>query len=663
MVRKTVTNSKNVRIELGSLLRIEDLDNFREVQTIPATEISPKHLQAVRTLDEREELEPYIRAILHDPNDTPHGPSELADILTHRVTVRGATGLAAFIIKGRSFPTVRPSHVSHQIFRLRKISGLKVAVFAAPGIILDPAKDEFCTTAIDLDCQYAIFDAVDLSRLLIAYGFLCPRDANKTVSGRCSCGYSPKRRLLNLFQKDSLKALADAHARNESAGLIILPPGSGKTRIAAEDAKTCGASRVLYIAHTKDILDVAQSEFEAVFSSDRVKRHETGRSLQRPERVNIATVQLISQNPDALIRGAYDYLVIDEFHHAAASTYRKAITSCRPKFLLGLTATPFRGDRQDIYQLCNDNVLASFELRTGIDAGILSPYHYFGCFDDVDYSSIKQNGRHYDVRDLERALVIPQRDRAVIAKWKELAEDKSTIAFCCSHEHARRASTAFNRAGIGSEVYISSTSSRDRLRLLQDLANGRIKILCAVDVLNEGADIPFVECLLFLRPTESKRIFYQQLGRGLRMFAGKAHCTVIDFIGNFKNAYKIVEYHTLNSIEQEDTLPDFRSARSMKDVLNLPLKCEVHFDQKVIDVFSSQALDPRNATRHSIGRILLYEYERLESALGHRPSRKEVDRNSILGSSFYADVFRSWTKFEQLYESKRIRSASVNDNA
>ena len=243
------------------------------------------------------------------------------------------------------------------------------------------------------------------------------------------CGYSPKHRLLNLFQKDSLKALADAHARQESAGLIILPPGSGKTRIAAEDAKKCAASRVLYIAHTKDILDVAQSEFEAVFSTNNVKQYVSSTSLANPAAVNIATIQLISKNPDALARGAYDYLVIDEFHHAAAATYRKAINACKPQFLLGLTATPFRGDRQDIYQLCNDNVLASFELRTGIDAGILSPYHYFGCFDDVDYSSIKHSGRHYDVRDLERALVIPQRDRAVIAKWKELAEDKPRSPF------------------------------------------------------------------------------------------------------------------------------------------------------------------------------------------------------------------------------------------
>jgi superfamily II DNA or RNA helicase len=605
-------------------------------------------------LDEREELEPYFRAILHDPNDTPHGPAELADILTHKVTIRHTTGLAAFILKGKSFPTVRPSHVSHQIYRLKKIADLKIAVFAAPGIILDAAKEQFCATAREINCQYAIFDAIDISRLLIAYGFICPRDAKRTVSGRCSCGYSPKHRLLNLFQKDSLRALRESNKRGESAGLIILPPGSGKTRIAAENAKEYGAKHVLYIAHTKEILDVAQSEFEAVFSTSEVTRHTALKTLSNPNHVNIATIQLISKNINKSVFHEYDYVVVDEFHHAAARTYRETLQTCRPKFLLGLTATPFRGDRQDIHELCGDNVLASFELRAGIDAGILSPYHYFGCFDDIDYTKIKHNGQRYDIRDLERALVIPQRDSAVIAKWRELAEDKSTIAFCCSHVHAQRASAAFRNLGISSDVYISTTLATERHRLLQELANGDLKILCAVDVLNEGADIPFVECLLFLRPTESKRIFYQQLGRGLRLFAGKTHCTVIDFIGNFKNAYKIVEYHTLGALEQDDVLPDFRTARSMKDVLNLPLKCKVEFDQRIIDIFSSQALDPKNATRHSIGRILIYQFEQLGHKLNRMPTRKDVDRYSLLDSSLYVQVFRTWSNFENIYISKRV---------
>jgi superfamily II DNA or RNA helicase len=491
-------------------------------------------------------------------------------------------------------------------------------------------------------------DAVDLARLFIAYGFLCPRDGRKIVAGRCNCGYSPSKRLLNVFQKDALQGLKEAHAKRQATGLIVLPPGSGKTRIAAEDAATTSAKHLLYLAHTAEILDVAHSEFSAVFGEQNVRWHKSAKTMSAPARVNIATVQLVSKNLPGTNLDAYDYVVIDEFHHAAAASYRRILQIAHPRFLLGLTATPFRGDRQDIYQLCEGNVLANFELRDGIDSGILSPYHYFGCFDDIDYSKINRHGGRYSVRDLERALVIPKRDRAVLKKWEEKAIDKPTVAFCCTHEHARRVAANFTRAGVPSEAYISETTTDRRRLLLDKLANGDIKVLCTVDVFNEGADLPFVECLLFLRPTESKRIFYQQLGRGLRQYAGKTCCTVIDFIGNFHNAYKIVEYQNLLPFEESDLIPDYSHARRRKEVLNLPLNCEVHFDEKVIKVFADQALDPRHATRHNIGRILIYQYDKLRAQLGHSPSKQELDRFSILDSSFYVQVFGSWGKFESL---------------
>lgn len=638
---------------LGLLKSIDDFDSFKAVRDVAPTTMFSGLLEAVRALDEKEEIEPYLRLILHDPNETPHGPAELADIFTHKLSIQKLTGMAAFILKGRSFRTVRPSHVAHQIYRLEKIAGLAIAILAAPGTILDSAKEQFVATAVRLGCNYAIFDANDLARLFIAYGFLCPRDARKIISGRCSCGYSPRNRLLNLFQKDALKALADAHARRQFAGLVVLPPGSGKTRIAAEDALRSGAKHVLYVAHTSEILDVAQSEFEAVFGKNEVQRHETWGGLSTPRHANLTTIQLLSRHISRVVLNKYDYVIVDEFHHAAAPSYRKLLQRASPGFLLGLTATPFRGDRQDIYQLCEGNVLVSFELRDGIDSGVLSPYHYFGCFDDVDYSKIKRYGSRYDIHDLERALIIPRRDRAIVEKWREKAPDKATVAFCCTHEHAKRVAATFNKAGIVSAVYISDTPTDERRSLLDQLANGDIKVLCTVDVFNEGADLPFIECLLFLRPTYSKRIFYQQLGRGLRQYVGKSHCIVIDFIGNFQNAYKIVEYQNLQPFEDSDLVPDFRHARDRKEVLNLPLNCEVHFDERVVKIFADQALDPRNATRHNIGRILLYHYDKLHNQLGHTPTKKEVDRYSMLNSSFYVSVFGSWAAFEQL----------VNNNA
>ena len=632
---------------MSNLIAIDDFDNFVDIREFPSESITEDVLNSVRKLDEREEFEPFLRSILFDTSDTPHGPAEIVDILTHKLRVRKVSGLAAFILKGKSFPTVRPNHVAHQIYRLEKISGLRYAIFAAVGNILDDAKEHFCATAERLDCQYAIFDAMDIARLFVSFGFLCPRDGRKIAAGRCRCGYSPGKRILNVLQTDTLKALYETHEFGRGAGLVVLPPGSGKTRIAAEDSKTVNANRILYVAHTHEILDVAVSEFEALFGKENVTNHNK-RSLLDLNKVNISTIQLLRRNLERIKPNDFDYVVIDEFHHAAAKSYRKLIETTSPNFLLGLTATPFRGDRQDIQELCENNTIVNYELRTGIETGILSPYHYFGCFDDVDYSQIPQQYSKYSIQDLEIALIIPERHEAVVKKWRELVEDKPTIAFCCSHKHAKWVAKAFRQSGIEAVVYLSTTSQSERAELIEKFQLGSIQILCVVDVLNEGADFPFVECLLFLRPTKSKRIFYQQLGRGLRRYIGKSHCTIIDFIGNFKNAYLIPEYQGLLPFSDEEIFLTFTSTRKAKDILNLPIGCEVHFDDRVIDNFAEQAFDPRHATRHNIGRILIYQYIKLTRKLQRRPTRKDVDRNLLLNSDFYKNVFGSWQKFESV---------------
>jgi superfamily II DNA or RNA helicase len=627
------------------LLTVEQFDPFQNVRDFPV--VSRKIIRRVKDLDEKEELEPYFRAILQDSNSTPHGPAEIVDILTHKVSVAKKTGLAAFILKGKSFPTVRPHHVSHQIYRLEKIASLEYAIFACSGDVLDQAKEEFISTATRLGCYFSIFDAADIGRLLVAYGFLCPRDGRRIAAGRCKCGYSPAKRVLNLLQQDALKSLKEGHNRGERAGLVILPPGSGKTRIAAEDAKRHGAKRILYVGHVHEILDVAQSEFEAVFGKKHVSRHSSISVLRGDARVTIATIQLLDRRQDEFRLRNFDYLVIDEFHHAAASSYRRLLENIQPAFTLGLTATPFRSDRQDILELCGQNVVAYFELRTAIETGILSPYHYFGCFDDIDYSKVRYQHGHYDIRDLERALVIPERDAAILTTWKKHSEGRPTLAFCCSHVHAERFVKSCKKNNISAATYLSSTPLKERAKLLDKLANGEITILAVVDVMNEGADIPYVECLLFLRPTESKRIFYQQLGRGLRRYAGKTHCTIIDFIGNFKNAYLVVEYQGLLPIEDLGS-PEFRTVSKRKELLNLPLGCQVNFDDRVIDIFAQQTLNPQHATRQNIGRILLYQYDRLAKQLGRPITRKDVDRNLLLDSRLYEQVFGSWRKFEAI---------------
>jgi len=276
---------------MAKLVLLEDFENFRLIRDVAASDLPNALIESMRNLDEREELEPFFRLILADEAQTPHGPAEIADIFTHKLTLRGTRGMAAFLLKGKSFPTVRPKHVSHQIYRLQKIDGLAFAVFAAAGTVLDAAKEEFCSTCERLCVTYAFADGTDLARLFVGAGFFCPRDGARIVAGRCRCGYSPRNRFLNILQKDALKNLDQTHRIGNPTGIVILPPGSGKTRISAEDAKSFGAESVLYVAHTHEILDVAQSEFEAVFGATAVTRIHRPLNSSSLSTVNLTTIQ------------------------------------------------------------------------------------------------------------------------------------------------------------------------------------------------------------------------------------------------------------------------------------------------------------------------------------------------------------------------------------
>lgn len=634
----------------GKLLSLDDIPVFAEVRKVKLADIREPLRVAVKKLHEAHDIEQYIRSILSDRAATPHGPAEIADILTHRVVLNGSNGLAAFVLKGRSFATVRPKDVSHQIYRLEKIDGLHFAAFGATGVVLDSVKEQFASTCVRLNIAYAFLDADDFARLFFAYGFLCPNDGSRIVGGRCHCGYAPGHSVLNILQTDALAELNRAHQLKQSKALVVLPPGSGKTRIAARDAHSSGARSILYIAHTHEILDVAASEFSACFGSQSVGRLEDLQLAPLNKKpVTLGTIQYLREHFERFAQFRFDYFVIDEFHHAAAATYRRAVKSISYDFLLGLTATPFRADRQDIAALCDGNIVAQYELRAAIDMGILTPYHYFGCFDDVNYGDLPLGS--YSVRDLERKLIIKERHHAIVQKWQEKAEGRPTLAFCCTHRHAETIATAFSELGIPAATYLSSTTMDKRREMVEELRGGRLKVLCVVDVLNEGADLPFVECLLFVRPTDSKRIFLQQLGRGLRKHVGKTHCVIIDFIGNFMNAYRVVEYQGLRPEEGSGGGSDPFGLKNVREILDIPLGCKVNFEDRVLDIFQQQALDPRHATRDNIGRILIHQYHKLSGSLGRSATAKDVDRYALLNSTFYKTIFGSWDKFQRLVTS------------
>jgi Type III restriction enzyme, res subunit len=287
---------------LSGLIDIVDVEEFQQVKSFGPASVTPALADAVRSLDEVSELEPLVRRILADHTSTPHGPAEITDILTHRLRLNGKPTLAAFILKGKAFQTVRPKDVAHQIYRLEKISGLGYAVFVAVGNVLDGAKEHFVSTAERLGIPYSIFDTTDIARMCVAFGLLCPRDARRPKGNTCECGYTSERAVLNPLQEEALAELKAAHDLGQSRGLVVLPTAAGKTRVAALDCFSQDAQCVAYVAHTHEILDPAHAEFSSVFGADQVHFIRDPAKLDEKKRISLLTIQFVSNNIELILK-------------------------------------------------------------------------------------------------------------------------------------------------------------------------------------------------------------------------------------------------------------------------------------------------------------------------------------------------------------------------
>ncbi len=237
----------------------------------------------------------------------------------------------------------------------------------------------------------------------------------------------------------------------------------------------------------------------------------------------------------------YDFIVVDETHHGAASSYEDLLTHYKPKILLGLTATPERMDGSDIREYF-DNVIASeIRLPEAIDRGLLVPFQYFGITDNVDLSNVKFERGKYDVKELSNVYANNKsRAISIIDSVKRYVANIGSVmglGFCVTKEHARFMASMFNEAGIGSIALTDESEKEERQNAKKMLTSGQVKFIFSVDLYNEGVDIPEINTVLFLRPTESLTIFLQQLGRGLRLFPGKEELTVLDFIGQANKLY------------------------------------------------------------------------------------------------------------------------------
>ena len=333
------------------------------------------------------------------------------------------------------------------------------------------------------------------------------------------------------------RALLEINKNRKDKALVVAAMGTGKTYLAAMDAKAFGAKKVLFVVHRENILDKAIEAFLDIFGKDIKFNKYLGDQKNKDAGFIFTTNLTINKDFTLFDRYAFDYIIIDEVHHAAASSYKALIEYFKPDFLLGLTATPERMDQRNVYALFDYIVPFEIRLREAIDNDIIVPFQYFG---------IRNKHLNYDENHTKKefSLFLKEFTSAKNVQFiideihKHKVKGKSKIiAFCPSVDHAKLMAQALSDLGLLSTSLTGENSPQERNRVFQDLASDAhsLSIICTVDILNEGIDIPSVNMVLFLRPTESVTIFIQQLGRGLRKYPNKDYLVVLDFIGN---AYK-----------------------------------------------------------------------------------------------------------------------------
>jgi superfamily II DNA or RNA helicase len=442
------------------------------------------------------------------------------------------------------------------------------------------------------------------------------------------------------LQKEALDALEFSRsARGWRKGVVVMPTGTGKTILSALDARRFGG-KVLFLVHRLDILSQSLAAYRQVWP-DLAAGYLTG-----DVRENETTCQVLFASKDTLRqpselerfrRNHFDYIVIDEVHHGQAPTYLDIIEYFRPKFMLGMTATPDRLDRKDIFELFDYNKVYEVSVSDVIERGFLVPYTYYGLTDDIDYSKIRYENNRYRVEDLERYLIIPERNEAILREYLEKGGQDKAIGFCVSIKHAERMAEYFVANGIPAAAIHSASPNRETL--IKDFREDKIAVAFTVDLFNEGVDFPNVQVLLFLRPTESKTVFVQQLGRGLRITSGKDRVRVLDFIGNYKRANMIREYLAKQKsvVEVEDG-----GRKRRKVEYEYSTGCEVRFDPRVEEILNRQDTEALG-----VGKLELQEaYYALAEKLGRKPSRVDIDTGGgEYKSAVYARVYGSWMRF------------------
>jgi superfamily II DNA or RNA helicase/HKD family nuclease len=427
----------------------------------------------------------------------------------------------------------------------------------------------------------------------------------------------PRAPLPNAAQREALRRLSNLREAGLKRAAVIAATGIGKTFLAAFDAQQANAKSVLFVSHRLEHLTQARRSFGLVI----------------PEvRAEFVTIQSLRSNPE-LLSEKWDYLVIDEFHHVEADGYRplRKLRDNGHTFLLGLTATPERQDGRDILEWCDWNIAYEVRLPEAIERQWLLPFHYFAIADEtIDFAKIPWRRGVFDNEALQRELQVERRVELILEQALSYGFDgpkRSTVGFCAGIEHAKYMAREFSKRGHAAEAVWGQHSVDEREAVYARLASPTdpLQWLFVADVLNEGVDIPAINSLMFLRPTESSSVFLQQLGRGLRLTPGCEVLTVLDFVGHHNRAWLALQsINSFTNTGAEVSVGDF--------VVKPPKSCEVVLQRQTLKMLE-------RIRRHTTKRAACDEtYEVLRNELGRAPL--PIDLWQREGGASFAD-FRS----------------------
>ncbi|MDD4495534.1 MAG: DUF3427 domain-containing protein [Eubacteriales bacterium] len=445
------------------------------------------------------------------------------------------------------------------------------------------------------------------------------------------------------YQQEILDKLeAERTVRGYYRNLVVAATGTGKTVISAFDYKRFKKQnpdkpcRLLFVAHREEILKQSMYTFRGVLKDNNFGEMFVG--SYKPDSIDNLFISIQTFNSQEFTEKTssdfYDYIIVDEFHHAAAPTYQKLLTYYQPKILLGLTATPERMDGKSILEYFNHRIAAEIRLPEAINRKLLSPFQYFGVTDTVDLEDIKWTRGGYDKTELSKlytisGIIANRRADSVISslmKYVTDIDDVKGLGFCVSVDHAEFMSDYFNAHGIPSMFLIGTSPDDERNNAKKRLVAGEVRFIFVVDIYNEGVDIPDVNTVLFLRPTESLTIFLQQLGRGLRLSENKECLTVLDFIGqankkyNFEDKFSALLSNTNKSVQCE-----------IKDgFISVPKGCYIQLEKKAAKYILDNIRASFGAKAGLVSRIATFEEDsELELTLANFLEYYHLDVRSI----------------------------------